>query len=279
VLDDQHRAAGALACISLQERAERLGLALGDADGGLVEQQHLGVVGEDAGQVDDAAAAGGQLAGELVAEGAEVHELDELVDLGATSSLGLARRPARPSAAARGPVRCGARGHGDGLGHGERREQPGVLERPAEAAAGPLVGARSVTSWPRSTMRPAVDGQEARDQSMIVVLPAPFGPMRPRISPWRSDEVDVVDGGDAAEALDSPCALEHDGRVLGRRARRTVGGGRWPRGGRSRCRAPVPLEEHRAQDVGALEQLGGGPVEADLALLHEHGPLGQVRPR
>src|SRR4051812_14601917 len=35
------------------------------------------------------------------------------------------------------------------------------------------------------------------------------------------------------------------------------------------------LEEHRPQDVGAFEQLRGGAVEANFALLHEHSPLGQ----
>ena len=49
-----------------QQRAERLGLLLGDAAGRLVEHEHLRVLGEDAGQVDDAPAAGGQLAGELL---------------------------------------------------------------------------------------------------------------------------------------------------------------------------------------------------------------------
>ena len=86
VLDDEHRAAGVLADPQ-QQRAERLGLLLGDAAGRLVEQQHLRVLGEDAGQVDDAAAAGRQLADELLAEGAEAHQLDELVDLGRHGQL------------------------------------------------------------------------------------------------------------------------------------------------------------------------------------------------
>ena len=35
-----------------------------------------------------------------------------------------------------------------------------------------------------------------------------------------------------------------------------------------------PFQEHRAEDVGPLEQLAGGAVEADLALLHEVRRLG-----
>ena len=124
-------------------------------------------------------------------------------------------------------------------------------------------------------------------QSISVVLPAPLWPMRPRISPVAQLEVDVVDGGDAAEALEHVAALEHDGA--------SVGGGTRGRGvhgqGRRRRRRPAVLlvvglrlaarrragDEHRAEDVGPVEQLRGRAREADLALLHEHGPLGQVQ--
>ena len=43
------------------QRAERLGLPLGDAGGGLVEAEQAGVEREQAGQLDDAAGAGRQL--------------------------------------------------------------------------------------------------------------------------------------------------------------------------------------------------------------------------
>ena len=84
MLDHEHRAAGVLAHPQ-EQRPEGLGLLLGDAARRLVEHQHLRLLGEDAREVDDAAGAGGQLAGELLAERAEAHQLDELVDL--------ARRP------------------------------------------------------------------------------------------------------------------------------------------------------------------------------------------
>ena len=35
-------------------------------------------------------------------------------------------------------------------------------------------------------------------------------------------------------------------------------------------------DEHRSQDVGAVEEVGGGAFEADLALLHEDGAERQV---
>ena len=66
---------------ALEQRAERLGLLLGHAAGRLVEDDHRGVGREQAGQLHDASGAGGQLAGELLAERAEAHQLDEEVDL------------------------------------------------------------------------------------------------------------------------------------------------------------------------------------------------------
>src|SRR5207248_3948147 len=35
-------------------------------------------------------------------------------------------------------------------------------------------------------------------------------------------------------------------------------------------------DEHRTEDVGAVQELVGGALEADLALLHEHGSASQV---
>ena len=55
-------------------------------------------------------------------------------------------------------------------------------ERPRPNAAR-LSGDQSVTSWPRSSTRPSSSFRKPETSSKIVVLPAPFGPMRPRISP------------------------------------------------------------------------------------------------
>ena len=119
-------------------------------------------------------------------------------------------------------------------------------------------------------------------QSNSVVLPAPFWPMRPRISPSRSCEVDVVDGGDAAEAL-------HDAR--GTRARPA----RPPTPAAVRRTPPstasvdsgvgrLDVVERRRPAMNTERRMSGrssssavGPVEADLALLHEHGPLGELQ--
>ena len=56
-----------------------------------------------------------------------------------------------------------------------------------------------------------------------VVLPAPFGPMSPTISPGATREVEPVDGLQPAEALGEPADLEHPrsrrGAPTGRRLR------------------------------------------------------------
>ena len=62
VLDHDHRAAQ-VGLHPAQHRHQRLGLALGDAGGRLVEQDDVGRLGQHAGQLDDAPGAGGQLAG------------------------------------------------------------------------------------------------------------------------------------------------------------------------------------------------------------------------
>ena len=52
----------------------------------------------------------------------------------------------------------------DALLDGQRREEPGVLERAAEPAPGAPSARRSVTSWPPSTIRAAVERREAGDE-------------------------------------------------------------------------------------------------------------------
>ena len=122
-----------------QQRAERLGLPLGDAARRLVEQHAPSGGGRDAGEVDDPAGAGRQLAHELAPEGAEAEQLDQLVDpLGAPAprcrtTAGQVERGVERVA----DVDPALERDGDGLLDGERREQAGVLERPAEPAPGP----------------------------------------------------------------------------------------------------------------------------------------------
>ena len=112
----------------------------------------------------------------------EAHQLDEVVDprrVGLSDSTTPAGRGGGDVVAhldvALGAVAIVLRDR-------QRREDPGVLERPAEAEAGSRsaasrdVLARRGTTAPRRAEKPEI-------RSKIVVLPAPFGPMSPRISP------------------------------------------------------------------------------------------------
>ena len=45
---------------------------------------------------------------------------------------------------------------------------------------------------------------------MVVVLPAPLGPRKAKISPCCDVERDVVDGGEVAELLDQVLDLDHE---------------------------------------------------------------------
>ena len=63
----------------LQQDGDLLGLVLGEARGGLVEQQHLGVEGERPGQLDQAGGAGGQRADHEVGDVGDADPLEHLV--------------------------------------------------------------------------------------------------------------------------------------------------------------------------------------------------------
>ena len=196
VLDDED-AAARLEPHPPQQRAEPLGLGLGDARRRLVEQQHLRLGGQHAGQVDDAAQTGRQLLDELVAEGAELEQLDE--PLGPQRAAGARRGGTAAAPTAR--AACSAHleplleRDEQRLEDGERREQPGVLEAADQLAPGRAARAAgrdvdAVEARPCRRRRPG--SREMMSNS--VVLPEPLGPMRPSTSPSRSAKLDVVDG-------------------------------------------------------------------------------------
>ena len=134
-----------------------------------------------------------------------------------------------------------------------------------------------------------------------MVLPAPLGPMMPTISPgatasdtpstaWmppkRTDtsttsSAGVTEPASAAAARATASLAAAAAIPAGVDPPSRPPSGR-PRSGRASARRARPaagphadaLEEHRAQQVGSLEQLGGRAVEPDLALLHEVGGLG-----
>ena len=220
MLDDQHRAAG-VGLDPAQQRAERLGLPLGDTGRRLVEQQHGRVLGQDAGQLDDAAGAGRQLAEELVAEGAEAQQLDERLD--PPGEVGLRLVGGRQVQGGGHRLLVGQvplEGDGEGLPGGQRREQQGLLERPAEPGPGPLVR-RLAGDVPAPQLdRPGVVGRKPEMQSNSVVLPAPLWPMRPRISPGARSRSTSSTALIPPKRLTIPRQDEEDGGVVGHRGRR-----------------------------------------------------------
>ena len=164
VLDHEDRRAGDV-LHPLQERAERLGLLLGDAAGRLVEHDHRRVRREQAGQLDDAAGAGRQLAGELLAERVEAHELDEEVDLLVDVGLALLRRPAGRGRRRRCPVLSRWRSRATArvsavVSAGKSRASWNERPRPRAAR---WCGGRSVMSSPCEEDAALVDREEAGD--------------------------------------------------------------------------------------------------------------------
>ena len=163
------------------------------------------------------------------------------------------------------------------LRHGERREDPRVLERPAEAHPRPLRRApASVTSTPSSmhaARRRVRRSPESTSNS--VVLPAPFGPMRPRISPWLH-----VRGrrrrprGCRRSDTETPVRFE---QRLGRRVDRPPSSLRARVRPRARCRAA--LRRRGTPSAGgrrARAARRSAPREPHLALLHEVGAVGDA---
>ena len=88
----------------------------------------------------------------------------------------------------------------DVLERGHVREQADVLERAGDARLGDLVGLAGPTiDRPSSTISPPVGRNTPVTQLNSVVLPAPLGPMIPKIWPRWTVERDVVHGHHAAE--------------------------------------------------------------------------------
>ena len=72
----------------------------------------------------------------------------------------------------------------------------------------------SKMSKPATFTVPLVAGMKPVMIRIVVVLPAPFGPRNPRISPLRGGEADVADGDQVTVALGEVADFDH--RVLGR---------------------------------------------------------------
>ena len=138
VLDHEHRRAQ-LALDAHDQRPERLRLALRDAAGRFVEQQHARVDREQRAELDDPTRAGRQVRDELVAVAAEPEEVDQLGGFDALAALGRRRR--REAGHRRDEPRSFARleRNHDRLAHRQRGIQPRRLEAAAEPVPVPAV--------------------------------------------------------------------------------------------------------------------------------------------
>ncbi len=74
-------------------------------------------------------------------------------------------------------------------------------------------------SMPSTRSVPAVTGEMQPIMRIVLVLPAPLGPRKPKASPALHVEVDGVHGREVAEALGQPTGMEERGRRVGGHAR------------------------------------------------------------
>ena len=127
------------ACTRRSSGASASASALGDTGRGLVEQDDVGRLGQHAGQLDDAAGAGGQRPGQVVAVAVEPGGGEELVDPvghGVVDVEGGRQAQRGGHRVAVGQV--AVEGDRHGVGHGQARVEAGVLEGTAQSGQRPL---------------------------------------------------------------------------------------------------------------------------------------------
>ena len=301
MLDHHHRAAE-LVADPHQQRPELLHLTLGHAGGGLVEQQHLGLVGDRAGELDDATCSRRQLRAEVLAVRLEVEELQQLADPPGHLHLVVDRRG--ESQRRVDQVVHGGRPlqrHRDGLGDGQPGEEPAALEGPSEPEAGALLRRERSQIGAGEADSSAVEWLVATDQVEQRRLAGAVLADQADDLPGSDRDAHVLDRADPSEAAGDADQLEcRDGpparRVAqrastGRRLRPARGGVRAVRVGRvavrggtgpggRRCGGARPDggggrsgevlgEEHGSQQVGAFQQLLRWAGETDPTAFHE----------
>ncbi len=204
--------------ISRDARRERLGLALRQARGRLVEQEHARAERELARELDHSPGPGRQRRHRLVGGVAEAERREDVVGLGALAPV---RRAATAAACSidgsdARPRPSLERDH-DRLAHGEVVVEAGGLERcgRGRAGAGGTRGDR-VTSCPSTSTRP-VGGHEPADRVHERALPRAVGADEPDQLAGTDPQVDAVDRDPAAEPHRHP--RRH--QPVARRHRRT----------------------------------------------------------
>ena len=143
-------------------------------------------------------------------------DLDALLDRQRDLARAGGRRTSRIARSRISARSCGVRGRADHaprplaadhevLGHGQVREQLGLLVDDRDAVA---IEARCPTDAPSSSISPRRRRVSPARILMSVLLPAPFGPATPRISPGAGLEVEAVEGAGVAVPLAQPADAE-----------------------------------------------------------------------
>ena len=208
VLDHDHRDLP-LVPDAPDERGEPHRLGGVHAGDDLVEHEHARRRGEGARELEPLAGRERERPGELTRALGEPHELDNL-------GGALPRRARHTPAAVDGADR-------DVLGDREVRERPHDLVRADDRPRAP----RWWAAWPltrhsSSRTSPEVGRSEPAMRLKSVVLPAPFGPMTPRISPSRSSSVTPSTALRPPKVFEIACVVEERGHC--RRIRRATRG-------------------------------------------------------
>ena len=191
-----------------QQRDQRVGFGRVHPGGRLVEQQQARFTRQRAGDLDPALVAVGQAARRCPAAASSPTKRSSACARSRVSRSSRAVAPPGSSA----PMKAGARAHvaadHDVLDHAQLAEQPDVLKRPGDAAAGDRVGRAAGDLGAVEADRPAVGPVQPRDDVEGGRLARAVGTDEGVDVAAAHRHVEPVDGGDAAEALDEPAHVE-----------------------------------------------------------------------
>ena len=193
---------------ALDQGSERLGFALGDPRGRLVEAKDARCHREHGCQFDDTPGSGRQLGDEPIGVPAQPEEVDQLGGVGSLRSLGFgsARQAEQRAPEWRRMARLERELHR--LAHGELREQGGRLERAPEPQVRALVGGQ-----PADIVAEELDPARARDVATDRVeqcrLTRAVRADQPDHRSGGGADIDRVDRDDATEAHGQAGCREH----------------------------------------------------------------------
>src|SRR5438046_514955 len=183
------------------------GLWLRHAGGRLVEQQQRGLGCERAGDLEPPLVAVGQVARDLVGAGAQPHAIEQLGGALPQATLDLLEATAPGQDVAQAERDAGVHADQNVLDRGHVAEEPDVLERPADAERGDLIGTETDERAALPRHGAGVGGVEAGEDVEQRRLAGAVG-ADDRGDPTVEREIDAVDGGEAAEPLGHSARLE-----------------------------------------------------------------------